>query len=126
MEKKYSLPKEFADKWVLALLSNEYSQGIGELTINVDDQKDFSYCCLGVACKVVGISDTNLHPYSSLGQIRATSGEETFKLAGIPEQLIGTELEQVLIDLNDNQDYTFDRIANWIIKNVEFIEPKEA
>ena len=43
------MKKEIADKWIAALRSGEYKQGIGEL----HDTGNNSYCCLGVLCKVM-------------------------------------------------------------------------
>lgn len=37
------------DKWVTALRSGQYVQGVGELKT-----KDGKYCCLGVLCEVAG------------------------------------------------------------------------
>lgn len=119
MEKKYSLPKEFAEKWVAALRSGDYDQGTGELTVGREDKKEFAYCCLGVACKSVGMPDNSLHPYSSLGQAKH-SETNVFKLSGIPIELIGTDLEASLMDINDYEDYTFLEIADWIEEHVEF------
>ena len=41
---------ENAKKWVEALRSGEYEQGVSYLHINRDDGEDF--CCLGVACEL--------------------------------------------------------------------------
>ena len=45
-QKKYSLPKEFAKKWLNALCSNKYKQAKNALYDSTID----GYCCLGVAC----------------------------------------------------------------------------
>ncbi len=42
--------KEFAIKWIAALRSGEYKQTIGML-----ESLDGRNCCLGVACRVLGI-----------------------------------------------------------------------
>lgn len=41
------------NKWIKALRSGEYRQGVGRLALRKDGQT--SYCCLGVACVVLGI-----------------------------------------------------------------------
>lgn len=48
METTQKLDPEFKAKWVAALRSGEYKQGKCQLY----DQKDNSFCCLGVACHV--------------------------------------------------------------------------
>lgn len=37
------------DRWVAALLSGDYAQGIGKLT-HLDPDGPATYCCLGVLC----------------------------------------------------------------------------
>ena len=49
---KYKLPKEFATKWLEALRSGNYKQGMG-LLYNEDTG---SYCCLGVVCKLCNVN----------------------------------------------------------------------
>lgn len=41
------MKKEWADKWVKALRSGEFKQGIGGLK-----DKNNNYCCLGVLCAI--------------------------------------------------------------------------
>lgn len=41
------MKKEWADKWVKALRSGEFKQGIGALK-----DKNNNYCCLGVLCAI--------------------------------------------------------------------------
>lgn len=52
-KKEYKLPKAFADKWLTALRSGEYKQGQSAL----HSSKDNTYCCLGVACHLLGIDN---------------------------------------------------------------------
>jgi hypothetical protein len=42
-------------KWVAALRSDKYKQGIGELWTGGK-----SYCCLGVLCRVAGMTNTQI------------------------------------------------------------------
>ena len=55
------LPKIFKAKWIEALRSGQYKQGtnalIVERTSKTGRELQPSYCCLGVACSIVGISD---------------------------------------------------------------------
>lgn len=59
---KFKLPKAFRKKWLEALRSGKYEQTTGqladyELAENEEDynyDKPLGYCCLGVACDIVG------------------------------------------------------------------------
>lgn len=116
------LPKVFKKKWLKALRSGEYKQGKGLLYSSKDD----SYCCLGVACKVQGISPD---------QWGFMDGKNKYK--GIPDILIGydnNDLTNVLACMNDafttrrantikpsftyKKRRSFKQIANWIEKNL--------
>lgn len=108
--KQFKLPKEFAEKWVAALRSGEYTQGKGILQqfINSDwdgeepSKETCSYCCLGVAGVINNINSDELsieYYYHSI--------------EGIPNEIIGDSdtniLVQILSNLNDglnNSDYT--------------------
>ena len=66
--KSFKLPKEFAEKWITALRSGEYKQGVGLLKC-IDYTEDFpnreipgseTYCCLGIAGKICGADDAHL------------------------------------------------------------------
>ena len=52
---KCKLDPSVKEKWVKALRSGEFKQGTGNLFY------DKAYCCLGVVCKLSGISDDSLH-----------------------------------------------------------------
>ena len=49
MENNWELPKKFMKKWTKALRSGNYDQGTGTLL------DDGHFCCLGVACDIVGV-----------------------------------------------------------------------
>ncbi len=112
-EKKYRLPKEFANKWLTALRSGEYVQGQGQLYSAVHN----SYCCLGVAARIAGESLKEMD-----GQTFIT---ESFE--GYPEELVNRnpdDLEEprfctTLANLNDGGDYNFGSIADFIEQNTE-------
>lgn len=50
------LDTELKTKWVVALRSGEYKQGIGTLYNAVNN----TYCCLGVLGKVMGLKEVEL------------------------------------------------------------------
>jgi hypothetical protein len=46
--------QEFKDKWLAALQSGEYVQGVGALSVDDKSIGLMTYCCLGVACDLLG------------------------------------------------------------------------
>ncbi len=116
-EKKYQLPKEFAEKWVAALRSGKYKQGKSRLRSPKGE-----YCCLGVACIVQKV------PYRDLKDALWITGDDYYGFGFIPEgfpsQLIGKATENELVrsfaSLNDSQK-SFPEIADWIEENCQFI-----
>ena len=113
MEKKFRLPKDFAIKWIEALRSGEYKQGMVSLF------KNDSYCCMVVAGRVCGMSKEN---------IKINNGTfKAFNNPKVPEELITigytyTPLVRKLIHLNDEEEKSFNEIADWVEQNVEFYE----
>ncbi len=109
---KYINP--LALKWIEALKSGEYKQTQGQLA-TMDKQ---SFCCLGVAAEVCqwpyAPTDPDLRDlnYVQIGLRNAT---------GNPANL--TDLK-ALYSLNDNKNWTFEQIADWLLQHPEeyFIE----
>lgn len=58
---KHQLPKEFAEKWIAALESGDYQQGKNFLMSYSMNGGEPKYCCLGVACHVIGISNDDMN-----------------------------------------------------------------
>lgn len=111
---KVKLPGEFRTKWLEALRSGEYSQTTGRLY----DSNVGGYCCLGVACEIVGIDMRNesvsrwlLEEYPS-----ALFREDKHpNVKNIPDELIHNDLfTKDLADKNDSNTMTFQDIANYI------------
>jgi len=117
--KDYQLPKEFATKWVAALRSNKYEQG------NYKLKCENQYCCLGVACDIVGFAQ-DFGDAQYIGGLNVTYGfkeELTPILDLIPVQLQGGQengLVDKLTSMNDSGQSFFD-IADWIEDNVDFV-----
>lgn len=128
--KQYTLPKEFAQKWIAALRSGEYKQGRGylfnqELYGYTEAQPEQPhYCCLGVACIVGGATIDEI-------RYKEVIDEESINIY-VPKQLIGNPCEsmrnpnpliKILTEMNDeiNGEFTFSVIADWIENNIEFI-----
>ena len=103
------------DRWVAALRSGKYEQGQGELKTVFSSGTVFSsehaeYCCLGVLCDVKnpdgwidGTFTYNGHDYTSSlpHRLRKTVG-------------IDSDVQDVLIDMNDVQGRTFLEIADYL------------
>ena len=124
MDKKFKLPRKFAEKWLAALRSGKYKQTDGTLYNPEDD----GYCCLGVACRVEyplsyleSDSDIN-NGYASV--IHKSPWDLKKDLEKIPVELKGivskNDLVRILTELNDTCMYSFNQIADWIEQNVEF------
>ena len=112
MENNWKLPKKFMKKWTKALRSGNYDQGTGTLL------DDGYFCCLGVACDIVGV------PYDQI------SGEYIYDQAEerIPNILRGSADENKLVkklaEMNDGtnpnrKQHDFNTIADWIDKNIK-------
>ena len=104
------LPVKFKEKWLAALRSGKYKQGYGSLLTDYGE-----YCCLGVACKVAGVSDKNL---KSLGEINTKKSS-----LGVPKILLSVPnvmkiLINKLVFMNDDGEKSFIEIADWIDKNL--------
>ena len=96
-----NLNKENVAKWAEALRSGKYEQGNGALR-----DPDGRYCCLGVACEVIGrplvprpfIEDGSLtNDYSAVRSWLGATAEE----------------EGVFISLNDRAHKSFSEIADY-------------
>jgi hypothetical protein len=116
--KDFRLPKEFAEKWLKALRSGDYEQGTNVLY----KEKTNGYCCLGVACRI----EYPLHYLKAsdgyAGLIEKSLHQLKFDLKKIPNELKGDSyniLVRTLTRMNDDENYSFDQIADWIEKNVE-------
>lgn len=101
---------EFKQKWVAALRSGEYQQGEGFLL------KDDTYCCLGVACRVVGYSEEQIFNKQYIPpdfDYLPNELKGVYLSTGEPQN----ELE-ILIKMNDQDYYDFNKIADYIEKNL--------
>lgn len=108
--KKYQLPKEFAQKWIKALRSGEYGQIRNKLSSG-----DGDYCCLGVACKIIGISDAEILEHND-----TVICDKWAYNKGIPIELDG-DIHGVFTSMNDEKLLTFHEISDWIEANVDLV-----
>lgn len=125
------LPSEFKKKWIAALRSGDYKQGHKMLK-----SKDDKYCCLGVACEIIGIKIKDSEGYHAYPiDIIETYPEVKNKLPIIlleqPKER--SEKNQGIVDIlarmNDGKEGTsrlevvksrksFLEIADWIEENL--------
>jgi hypothetical protein len=115
MRKEYTLPREFAERWVKALRSGEYKQGTGTL----GNAKD-GYCCIGVACRIAGAPDEALVGENVIDHNKIWGAKYD-----LPKEITGrsdrNELVCKLTNANDIQHLNFSQIADFIEKEVEFV-----
>lgn len=111
-------------KWVAALRSGEYKQGVGSL------KSEGCHCCLGVVCEVYEKETGDNLPKNSEGEymIETDLCQELAYSLGCSLELervqswLGlktscgfiAETRESLVSLNDQEGKTFDQIANFI------------
>jgi hypothetical protein len=109
MEKKFKLPKRAKAKWLRALRSGEYKQGVGNLEIFGYDSANigtYKYYCLGVAKKEKLCRERKT---THLGKWNAN--------AYVSTGFLPHSIQTTLSDMNDGGK-TFKEIANWIKKHL--------
>lgn len=116
------LDPEFKAKWIEALRSGKYKQGKGRLYTFNNNNNESTYCCLGVAGLVCGLSNETLDGYYSYGERCSNNRYESFEPIEIPVQLIyrhnKTSIARELWTMNDIDERTFEQIADWIEENL--------
>jgi hypothetical protein len=106
--------QEIKQKWVESLRSGKYKQGQGYL------RKGNNYCCLGVLCDLHGDKEWNpsdhpTKPIYNYGDELRSEYPPAFisEWAAISEKDIET-----LAYHNDNKEFTFEKIADYIEENL--------
>lgn len=90
--------------WIAALRSGDYKQHRGTLCNTSDLETSNSFCCIGVAAKVLSLK-------AKLGLSPVTSE--------VCYYLKITHLQQTeLVEMNDALEYSFPEIADWIETNI--------
>lgn len=107
--------KKVKEKWIKALRSGKYKQ----TRMGVLRTKRNAFCCLGVLCDVVDPKswqkkDSNAYDdhYSHQGHDTWPTNSITGKLGITPDTVI------TLVKLNDDAHYSFNKIADWVEKNL--------
>ena len=104
--------------WVEALRSGEYKQGRGALCVETDGET--RYCPLGVAYDVLAEKDWVWTSFSPSRSGWGTERGENGRLdVSIPDSIgLGFSYQDELIEMNDGQKLTFEKIADWIEENL--------
>jgi hypothetical protein len=112
------LPVAFKANWLRDLRSGKYKQGRGKLIeshFNGTGSVPIGYCCLGVACKTQGLSDTIIETAAVIEAPAILAAKNRKK--GIPEIIQGTNpVTDFLTHSNDVRKLSFKQIADWIEK----------
>jgi hypothetical protein len=116
------MTQELKNKWLEALRSGEYKQGIAALQmVALHSIESNFYCCLGVLCDISGLGTWELNrTATAYNFIAKNSSEESnfFLPATLTTELnLPIEQQDELVEMNDSGK-SFDEIANWIEKNV--------
>lgn len=106
--------------WIKALESGRYKQARTRLVVKKN--KHYSYCCLGVLCRVAGARFSQ-DGVPSLGDMHNADLEGRLADAFLDHVKLSDLDQSELIRLNDTEKATFKDIAKWIRKNVK-ITPK--
>jgi hypothetical protein len=97
---------ELKKKWLDALRSGRYRQGLNELRT-----KDDRYCCLGVLCDISNAGRWRKFS-DSVWSYRTDKGEKTYVLPDGVDQDVYLK-QTPLVNMND-QGQSFTTIADWI------------
>ena len=96
---------DLKQRWVDALRSGQYQQGFGRLHKQLSNKSYF--CCLGVLCEVaIKEGSISWYPANST-HISKDCGD-----------LLDSDIQSTLIDMNDKYRRTFLEIADYIEKEI--------
>lgn len=112
------MDKTIKAKWLKALRSGEYLQGMGYLYSLDVETREARYCCLGVLCSTLGLDTEAARDY---GHREDMLNAKTLHALGLKN----TD-QEFLAAMNDGGDYegervgqhTFVEIADWIETNL--------
>lgn len=95
-------------KWIEALRSGKYKQGIGFLNNNG------KYCCLGVLCEAMGVvGDPTVDGIVGYGGCFKVLNPDVLRKSGLRH----VECDD-LIEMNDTERQPFTKIADYIEENI--------
>jgi hypothetical protein len=110
---------ELKQKWLAALRSGEYRQGMRNLKYN--QEGEVYHCCLGVLAEMADpkslqrdefVDEVFMYQKSSwVGLYRIEGAEEIF-------DYLSEDMQKILWRMNDVEKESFPEIADWIEANV--------
>ncbi len=109
--------QELKAKWLEALRSGKYLQGVMTLRRYNESMPD-SFCCLGVLADVAGVNwePAQYGPYMRYGF--KSDGEEGLWVTDLPGTLLHPTTTGMCMHMNDSENKSFNEIADWIEENL--------
>ncbi len=107
------MTREQKQKWVDALRSGEFRQ-TQERLYNAEED---AYCCLGVACKVLGRKIVAADD-DSIGMLGGSNDDNSYKWL-VDVAKINEDFRITLSEANDEEGLTFAEIADKIEKELQ-------
>ncbi len=111
-----NLKPDVKKKWLKALRSRKYQQGVGWLR----DEKN-QFCCIGVLCDTLKLK-WEKHPHRDVFMAHDEHDQDPARTRAMPKKTrkaigLSPETEMELMDLND-AERSFEEIADWIEKHL--------
>ncbi len=108
------MDQELKSKWIEGLRSGKYTQG----SVYLKNDKKKTHCCLGVLCEIAALPQED----DGYGRVGFFEGGN-FWYSGLPYNFrekihISENAQNMLIDMNDTNCYSFSEIADWIEENL--------
>jgi hypothetical protein len=113
---------EMKTKWTSALRSGDYPQTRGRLTRTDSAGNSVGHCCLGVLCEILvdeGEMSTELDAFRHrLYRTPESVMSSSLSISVLNGLGMTPDEETQLIELNDSDCASFDKIADWIDENL--------
>ena len=110
------LTAEQKAKWVAALRSGDYNQGKHML----HNQRDNTFCCLGVLCEVMGYENGSA---DINGQYVRYKIDDQWHATSLPETVLGEDQDMKhrnhVMRMNDTNGRSFVEIADYIEEHLQ-------
>lgn len=110
------LPERFKERWLTALTDGSYEQATGELIVIEEDEVQ-GHCCLGVACRIQGLSQSAINNYGTIDQdlveIAKKRKKNIPRILQTDDQGNNNPVVECLIHLNDNS-VNFKKVSKFI------------
>jgi hypothetical protein len=114
--KGHVMDSDIKERWVAALRSGQYEQGVGYLTYKLEDEVN-RYCCLGVLCDILSDeSDLFTKSYDPSKSHLTKYGDSFYELNFSQQDFLKIGLSEIapLVYMNDTDGKSFNEIADFI------------